>query len=60
MDIKIFEFPTVNDGIGKIEKKFCEVYRRYRDGKHLEPEEITWMDYANNYLISVETGNNII
>lgn len=50
MDVKVFEFPTANDNTSKIEKKFCELYNKKREGQPLDEVERDWLDTANTWL----------
>lgn len=54
-DVNIFKFPTLDDGLYEIEKTFCEIYKKYRDGECLEPEVIDWFDTANTWLQIAES-----
>jgi len=51
MDIEMYKFPTMSDGISAVELKFCELVNKYRNGETLVPEAIDWMDTANNWLM---------
>jgi hypothetical protein len=59
MDVSIYKFPTVEDGIDKVEAAFSELMVRRRNGEELEEEVIDWLDYANACLISVSTNNRL-
>lgn len=52
-DIKLYNLPTLDDGIHKVEELFCEIVKKYRNGEQLEPEVVDWMDTANNWLSSI-------
>lgn len=56
MDIKKFDFPTLDDGIEAIERKYCELVNLYRDHQ-LDIEEQDWMDTANTWLITADSKN---
>lgn len=56
VDYRVFEFPTINDGIKPVEEKFCELVQKYRDHS-LNPEELDYLDWANNALIEAR-GNH--
>lgn len=56
MDYRVFEFPTISDGIKPVEEKFCELVQKYRDHS-LNPEELDYLDWANNALIEAR-GNH--
>jgi len=52
-EVKIFNFPTENDGIHAVEEKLCELLIRYRTNpNNLDPLEIDFMDWANSVLIT--------
>lgn len=53
MDIKKFEFPTLDDGLEAVEKKYCELIKLYREG-HIAEEEQDWMDTANTWLLTAD------
>lgn len=53
MDVKVFNLPTKEDTVAKIEKVYCDLNRRYRNGETLDEVEITWMDTANTWLMSI-------
>lgn len=55
MEVKIHKFPTLSDGRIHIEEVYCELLNKYRSGEELDPEEIDWMDTANNWLTAVGT-----
>lgn len=50
---KIYEFPTIEDGMFAIEQKYCELVNLYRDHE-LDDEEADWMDFANSVLITYD------
>lgn len=50
INIEIFDLPTLNSSVHKIEEKFCELNKRYRNGEALDEVEITWLDQANTFL----------
>ena len=51
VDFVIFSFPDpLKDGTKKVEETYCELLSRQRRGEYLQPEEIDYMDYANNVL----------
>jgi len=51
VDFVIFSFPDpLKDGTKKVEETYCELLSRQRQGEALQPEEIDYMDYANNVL----------
>ena len=51
VDFVIFSFPDpTKDGTKKVEETYCELLSRQRQGEALQPEEIDYMDYANNVL----------
>ena len=54
MDLRVFNLPTVNDDYFVIERMWCEFNSRVRNGESLDEVEITWMDTANNWLITAE------
>lgn len=53
----MYIFPTLNDGEAKVERELCKLLNKYREGT-ISPEEIDWMDWANNVLTS--TTNRIM
>lgn len=56
MEVRVFEFPVpVNDNLGDIELKYCNLLNKYRNGR-ISPEEKDWMDWANNILITTKAG----
>jgi hypothetical protein len=59
MEVKLYKFPflTINN-IGQIEKKLYELEAKYRQGDKLEDEELTWMDLANTWVLSISTNNH--
>jgi hypothetical protein len=52
MDFRIFELPTANDDNFVIERAWCELNTRLRNGDSLDEVEINWMDTANTWLMS--------
>jgi len=53
MDVEMYKFPVLNsDSVGVVEKTYCELARKYRNGEPLQPEMIDWMDTANNWLMT--------
>lgn len=54
MDIKNYDFPTLEDGIEAVEKKYCELVNLYREHA-LDEEEQDWMDTANTWLITADS-----
>lgn len=55
MDIRVFDLPTAKDDIATIEKLFCELNRKYRNGEELDEVEFNWMDTANTWLLTSES-----
>lgn len=50
---RIYDFPLPEiDGVEAVEIKYLELSRRHRNGEFLENEEIDYMDFANNILLS--------
>lgn len=49
MEVETFEFPAMADGLIKFQEKYCDIVHKYRDHT-LSPEELDWMDWANNAL----------
>lgn len=52
MEVETFQFPSIDDGVLKLQEKYCDMLNKYRDSK-LSPEEIDWMDWANNALTDI-------
>lgn len=50
MNVKMYRFPTLNDGIAAVETEYCDLLNEKRNGVSLDPEVLDWMDYANNVL----------
>jgi len=57
MDIQVFSFPTINDGVTAVEEVYCSLVNKYRNGDTLKLEELDWMDSANTWLIT--TGSKL-
>lgn len=55
MDVAVYSFPTMADGVVAVEQKFCELMTLYRNGEHLDEIEIDWLDSANNWLMDTES-----
>lgn len=55
MDIRVFDLPTVDDDINVIERAYCALKTKYRNGEELDEVEFNWMDTANNWLITTES-----
>jgi hypothetical protein len=51
MNVRIFNFPCLQDGETQIEKVATELELRERRGQNLEPEERDWLDWANSVTI---------
>lgn len=50
---KQYNFPRPEvEGIEAVEKKYLELLHRLREFEKLDNEEIDYMDYANNVLMS--------
>ena len=58
MDVMVYSFPTMADGVSVVEQKFCELMSQYRRGEQLDEIEIDWLDSANTWLINTETASN--
>lgn len=56
-DFRVFELPTANDDTFVIERTWCELNTRLRNGDNLDEVEINWMDTANTWLLS--SGSNL-
>lgn len=52
MDIRCFSLPTINDDYRVIERTFCELNTKLRNGDDLDEVELNWMDTANTWLVS--------
>lgn len=53
MEVEIFMLPTKDDSVDVIEKVFCELTSRYRNGDELNEVEIDWLDTANTWLMQI-------
>lgn len=51
-DYRVFELPTANDDTFVIERTWCELNTRLRNGDSLDEVEINWMDTANTWLLT--------
>jgi hypothetical protein len=51
MDIEVHSFPTMRNP-EQVERTYCELVNKYRNGEHLDPEVLDWMDSANNWLMA--------
>jgi hypothetical protein len=47
---ELFKFPTLKEGTSKVEREFVRLMSRRRQGDPLAPEELDYMDWANNAL----------
>jgi len=54
MELRVFNLPTIEDDLFVIERTWCELNSRRRNGEALDEVEITWMDAANTWLITAE------
>ena len=54
MEIEVYSFPTMKDGRNAVEYKYCELLNQYRNGEHLDPEVLDWMDSANTWLMTAK------
>ena len=54
MEIQIYDLPTQGDGISAIEKKYCQLLNKHRNGESLDDVERDWMDQANNILMETK------
>ena len=52
MDYRIFQLPTPKDDVLMIERAWCELNTRLRNGDELDDVELNWMDTANTWLMS--------
>lgn len=57
MEIKLHKFPTITDGIHKVEEFYCELINKYRSGEELDLETLDWLDQANVLLIMDSYAN---
>jgi hypothetical protein len=57
MDIQVFSFPILSDGVTAVEEAYCGLLNKYRQGEVLDTEELDWMDSANTWLIT--TGSKL-
>lgn len=51
-EIRYFSLPTINDDLTVIERTYCELNTKYRNGEPLDEVELNWMDTANTWLVS--------
>lgn len=56
MDVFVYEFPRLEDGVAAIEKKLVDLESRERHGERLAPEERDWLDWANLVTLGVMGG----
>ena len=49
----IFPIPEV-DGMKAVEEKYLEILHKVRDKEQVDDEELDYLDYANNVLMTVE------
>lgn len=52
MNVTLFTLPTPKDDIRVIERTWCELNTRLRNGEKLDEVEINWMDTANTWLMT--------
>lgn len=52
MDIRVYDLPTLRDGLDIIERRFNELEVKYRNGEQLDEIEIDWLDTANTWLLT--------
>jgi hypothetical protein len=57
MDIQTFSLPNLTEGQETIERLYCQLINKYRNGDKLNAEELDWMDSANVHLIT--SGDNL-
>jgi len=50
MEIKVYDFPTLEDGRTAIESEYCRLLTLRREAV-LDNEEKDWMDTANSWLM---------
>jgi hypothetical protein len=50
MELRIFDLPTPKDDTIIIERRWCELNTKFRNGDTLDEVEINWMDSANSWL----------
>lgn len=55
MQVTVYSFPSIRDGISSIEKVYLMLKSRYRSDGHLTREEIDYMDWANNVLMTSDS-----
>lgn len=53
MDVNVYNLPLKDDNVAKIERVYCDLHRRYKNGEELDEVEMTWMDTANTWLMSI-------
>lgn len=55
-EVLVFKFPSLDESHRtEVERKLCELICNYRNGALLHPEDIDWMDSANNWLLSAKS-----
>ena len=56
MDYKIYNFPTEEDGVQRVEQKLCELIGKYRNNRDsLDPIEVDYMDWANSVIMTASS-----
>lgn len=55
MEMRVFNLPTINDDVYIIERQWCELNTKLRNGSVLDEVELNWYDTANTWLLSVQS-----
>lgn len=50
MDVLVFTFARLEDGLDRVERQAAELEARERSGTHLANEERDWLDWANGVM----------
>lgn len=51
MEFRVFELPTITDDRDDIERLWCEINARIRNGERVDEVELDWFDTANTWLM---------
>lgn len=55
MDVFVYRFPRLEDGVVAIDELAYELETRRWKGEKLSPEELDWLDWANTVVLSVQS-----
>ena len=53
MDVFVYRFPRLEDGVGAIDELAYKLETRRWQGGTLSPEELDWLDWANTVTLGV-------